>query len=99
MKKYFLFILIILFFVIIYFFFINKEKSYSINYTLNDYNIVENYDKDNKYYNFEIKSNEINIDFIYEGKYTKNRKIINDTSNIIRYCNDAKNSINIRKRR
>lgn len=81
MKKYFLFILIILFFVIIYFFFINKEKSYSINYTLNDYNIVENYDKDNKYYKFEIKSNEINIDFVYEGKYTKNRKIINKIIN------------------
>lgn len=77
MKKYLLFLIITIIFIILYFFFINGEESYSINYELNNYKVVETYDKDNKFYKFEIMTDELNIDFVYDGKYTKSRKIIN----------------------
>ena len=76
MKKYLLFIFIIIIFIILYFFFINGVESYSVSYKLNDFNINEQYDKENKYYKFEVIKEDLKIDFVYAGKYTKDRKIV-----------------------
>lgn len=55
-----------------------NTKSYSVEYSIFDYDISENYDKDKKIYYFEVTKDDITYPFIYESEYQKERKIIKD---------------------
>lgn len=55
-----------------------NTKSYSVEYSIFDYDISENYDKDKKLYYFEVTKDDITYPFIYESEYQKERKIIKD---------------------
>lgn len=53
-----------------------STKSYSLEYSIDDYNISENYLKEDKTYYYEITYDKVKYNFIYESKYLKNRKLI-----------------------
>lgn len=55
-----------------------NSKSYSLEYSINDYNISENYDDKTKSYYYEITLNKIKYNFISEKDYTKEKKLIKD---------------------
>lgn len=55
-----------------------NTKSYSVEYSIFEYDISENYDKDKQLYYFEVTKNDITYPFIYEHKYQKERKLIKD---------------------
>lgn len=55
-----------------------KPKSYSIEYNIFEYDISENYDKEDKLYYFEITKDKITYQFVYQSEYQKERKIIKD---------------------
>ncbi len=57
-----------------------KNKSYSLEYNINDYKINENYDSNKELYYYEITYNKVEYNFIYESKYLKEKKLINDIS-------------------
>lgn len=68
-------ILIVIFCLFLYI--IYKPYDYNKIYNLNEYNIEEIYHKNNSYYVFNITKDNIKYSFLIEGKYTKNRKLIN----------------------
>ncbi len=55
-----------------------STKSYSIEYSIFEYDISENYDKEKQLYYFEVTNNDITYPFIYSSEYQKERKIIKD---------------------
>ena len=55
---------------------LNKEKSYNIEYSYKEYNILEQYNKDTKEYYFEITKDKKIYSFISREEYTKKRKLI-----------------------
>lgn len=57
-----------------------KNKSYSLEYNINDYKINENYDSKKELYYYEITYNKIRYNFIYNSKYLKEKKLIKDIS-------------------
>lgn len=59
-----------------------KNKSYEVEYKINDYNIIENYNKKEKLYTFVIKNKKVNYTFYSEEKYSKKHKLINDIEEI-----------------
>ena len=68
--------LILLFIIFIYFFF--KSYNYEKKYIINEFTIVEKYNKKNKYYTFQVKYKNVVYPYIIENKYFKKRKLIND---------------------
>ncbi len=70
--------IIIFFFVTILIFNSIKNKEYSIDYTVDNYDISENYDSTNNLYYFNIEYNNANYEFISNNKYIKNKKLINN---------------------
>ncbi len=57
-----------------------KNKSYSMEYNIDDYKISENYDNNGKVYYFEITYNNIKYNFITDIDYTKEKKLIEEVS-------------------
>ena len=55
-----------------------KNKSYSIEYDINDYKISENYDSNRKAYHYEISYEDVKYEFISEIDYKKEKKLIED---------------------
>lgn len=53
-----------------------KTKSYSLEYNIKDYKISENYDNKEKIFYYEIVYNDIKYNFIYNSKYLKETKLI-----------------------
>ncbi len=76
MKKLIGFIVVLLLIIFIFVKVINNAKDYSLEYELNGYKVLEKYNKKNKLYSFNISKDDYNFYFIYEGKYSNNRKII-----------------------
>ena len=55
-----------------------SSKSYSVEYSIFDFDISENYDKDKELYYFEISKDNLTYSFVYESEYQKEKKIIKD---------------------
>ena len=53
-----------------------KSKSYSLEYSIDNYDISENYNNEKKYYYYEITNNENKYNFIYKAPYNKEKKLI-----------------------
>lgn len=78
---YILFIILIITFIYLKY----KSYNYKINYVVDKYKIIEEYNKTNEYYNFYIKNNKIIYPYKIKNKYVKKREII-EKINI--YTND-----------
>ena len=59
-----------------------KNKSYSIEYNIDQYAISENFESTEKVYYYEITYDKIDYNFIVEHDYIKNKKLI---KNILLY--------------
>ncbi len=76
MKKLVSLIVIILILFIIFIIFYNAPKNYEIKYKIDDFTIIETYNKEQKYYNFNIENKNYKFNFIKEIKYSPKRKLI-----------------------
>jgi len=56
----------------------SKERDYILTYDFNGYSVTESYDL-NKY-KFNIKKDDIDIDYAFDHKYTTKRKLVNELS-------------------
>ena len=56
--------------------FTNKEREYTVSYELNGFSIIEKYDFN--YYTFNVKKDDIELDFAFDHKYTTKRKIVEE---------------------
>lgn len=72
--KFFIFFLICLFNLFLFFYLVPKD--YIIKYTINDFTIIENYNKKGKYYSFYIKNKDNNYVYSIQNKYLRKRKLI-----------------------
>jgi hypothetical protein len=57
-----------------------KNKSYSLEYNIDDYKVNENYDSAKELYYYEITYNKVEYNFIYNSKYLKEKKLIKGIS-------------------
>ena len=55
-----------------------ESKSYSVEYNIDTYEISENYDNKEKFFYYEITSNELTYNFIFYSDYQKEKKLIKD---------------------
>ena len=76
MKKFYLFIFVILIVVISYFIMITNAKDYSVEYDIDNFKIIEKYDKKEKLYSFIIKNNDEEFTFVSDKEYSNKRKIV-----------------------
>ncbi len=67
-------IILIILFILSFF----DNKSYSLEYSLDEYNISENYDDKEKLYYYEITYQKIKYNFINKISYIKDKKLIKD---------------------
>ena len=56
----------------------SKERDYILTYDFNGYSITESYDLYK--YKFNVKNDDIDVDFAYEHKYTTKRKLVKELS-------------------
>ena len=54
----------------------SKEREYRVSYKLNGYEVTESYDLE--FYKFNIKKDDIDIDYAFEHKYSTKRKLVKD---------------------
>ena len=54
----------------------NTSKSYSLEYSINNYDISENYDINKKYYYYQITKDDKKYDFVYESELLEEHKLI-----------------------
>lgn len=64
---------------------INKSSSYSLEYNIDNFEISENYDLSEKLYYYEISSDGIDYNFIYNHKHFSKKRLI---TNINKYEED-----------
>lgn len=76
MKKLKIFQITIAALFVIFLFFIFKSVNYTKEYTVNEVEIIESYDKDNDHYYFTFTYNDITIDYLYESSYKQKRNFI-----------------------
>jgi len=76
--KLFVFIGLLILIFCLFWFLTFKAYNYKKEYNINDYKVSESYNKETKTYNFVIKKNEINYQFLIKEKYLRKREIIND---------------------
>lgn len=76
MKKLVIFICFILILGISFFFFMNKPKNYESEYKIDDYNVLEKYDRNTKYYHFIISKDDYKFTFVSNVSYSSKRKLI-----------------------
>lgn len=55
---------------------IKKTKSYSLEYSIDNYDISENFDNKTNIYYYQITDGKQKYDFIYESPYIENKKLI-----------------------
>lgn len=82
MKKYIAFISLIIILFLGYFYFINKPKNYNTEYTINDYKIVESYNKEKKYYNYTLTKEDMTFNFVSQISYSSKRKLIKNIEEV-----------------
>lgn len=88
MKKYKLrkeILLLILFLLLLLILFLIKKNgtnSYSLEYKIDEFNISENYEKEQNVYYFEIKEGKDKYNFISEIKYQKKKRLIKNIKKI-----------------
>ncbi len=87
-----LIILIIIIALLIFFMVKLKDKSYSLEYDIGDYNISENYNQNESIYYYEIKTKDIKYNFISKSEYLEEKKLI---SNIKTYEKNDYTCLNI----
>lgn len=75
--KLFLFIITFLLIFIIFLILTFKEYSYEKKYIIDNYSILEKYDKNNKVYTFTIEVKNKKIPYIIKEKYSRKRMLIN----------------------
>ena len=78
MKKAFVLIVILILVVFSVVLVTSKEREYTITYEFNGFNITESYDLD--FYTFNVKKDNIDIDYAYKHKYTTKRKLVKELS-------------------
>lgn len=78
MKKYIIFMSIVIILVIGFIYYLNRPRDYTVEYNINEYKILENYSKNDKYYLFDIMVDDLKFNFVSDIKYSHNRKIIKD---------------------
>ena len=81
-KAFIVLILIILIIIILISLLIShlKDKSYSLEYNIDDYKVNENYDSIKELYYYEIAYGKVEYNFIYNSKYLKEKKLIKNIS-------------------
>lgn len=84
----FIFILIIAFAIFLFLMF--KSYNYEKKYTVFKYQIVEKYNKNNKYYNFYISYNKLTFPYIIKSDYFRKKELIID---IEEFTNDNETCI------
>ena len=78
LKKEVLWFLITILIIIIILINIFKSRSYEVEYKVNDYDIIENYNKKEKLYTFVIKNEETSYTVYSNLKYNKKHKLIKE---------------------
>lgn len=76
MKRLVYFGLFILGLIILFLFFSNRVKNYEVVYKMNDYEINESFNKNDKSYYFKLSSQDEEYNFVIDKKYSKKREII-----------------------
>ena len=76
MKKFISLIAVFILVVVLIVCLINKERTYMLDYEFNGYKVIEEYDMN--YYTFNLKKDDINLDFAFEHKYSSKRKLIQE---------------------
>ena len=76
MKKLVVLISSIIIILIIVIIIINIPKSYQYEYKIDEYNILEKYDKENKIYTFKIKTKDESYDYAFKEDYQKKKGLI-----------------------
>lgn len=61
---------------------INKDKSYTLEYTLNDYKISENYESETKEYYYIITYNDVKYQTVIKHKRVKKNELINEIKKV-----------------
>ena len=84
-----IFVIVLLIFIII--FNLIKRKNYEVEYKVDKYNIVENYN--HKIYTFRISNEDNSFSFLKNIKYTKKHKLINNIKEI-KLDNEMKEKLN-----
>ena len=86
MKKIIPLIIILVFIIGSVIIFTNKKRAYDVVYELDGFQIVESYDFN--YYTFNIKKDDIDLDFAVDHEYTNKRKLLKGA-----YCNTTEDKI------
>lgn len=76
MKRLMFFLVFVVIIIGIYAFYIHSARDYSIKYEVDDFEVEESYDKDNKKYTFTIVRDDYEFHFAYETDYSNERKLI-----------------------
>ena len=76
MKRLIGFIGLFLFIIISFLLIINKPKDYSVEYTYEDYNILEKYNNEEHIYSFMVTKDDNKFYYALSGKYSKKRKLV-----------------------
>ncbi|HOB25758.1 MAG TPA: hypothetical protein PKG93_01240 [Bacilli bacterium] len=76
MKKLIIFLVTIFIFLLSITIYLYRDKSYSLEYNIDNYEITESFNKDNLYYTYNVKFNDKQYDFAFKHKYTTKRKLV-----------------------
>lgn len=82
MKRLICFGVFILVLVILFFGFTYRVKNYELTYDMDDFNIYESFNKNDKKYYFKLISGDLEFDYVLDKKYSKKRRIV-DKINVI----------------
>ena len=80
MKKLKILQITIIVLLIIFAFFFFKDVDYTKEYVVDNVNIIENFDKKNKYYYFTFTYKDTTFDYLVESKYKQKRNFIESVS-------------------
>ena len=86
MKRLIMFIIFIVTIIIFYFMFTTSVREYKLEYKKNGFNIVEEYDKENNIYIFNVSNNFLEFNFIYNKDYSNKRELVKNVD--IKFAND-----------
>ena len=77
-------ILLVIILIIIIFYNVFKVRSYTKKYKVNNYDILEKYDKKTESYTFVIEGNDTKYSYSVVNKYLRNKKLIKEISTFIK---------------
>ncbi len=78
MKKLILFLVVIISIIGLFIYTYNKPRGYEISYELDEFNVSEKYDTDDKYYYFKISKDDYVYEYNLDIKYMSARRIIEE---------------------